>query len=75
MHKTLHFWLFAGAAAWWAIELYAQNGGSGNAAIPVYQQLASIDVALPGNSLFPSVIPTGAVYLLAAGLIARHMGK
>lgn len=74
MHKSLHFWLYVGAAVWWGIELYAQNGESGNAAVPIYQQLSAIDVALPGNSILPSAIPSGAVYLLAGGLIAHKMG-
>lgn len=74
MHKKLHFWLYLGAAVWWGIELYAQNGPSGNAAVSTYQSLAGIDVMLPGNSLLPSAIPSGAAYLLIAGFIAHKKG-
>lgn len=74
MHKSLHFWLYAAAVAWWAIELYAQNGDSGNFAVGPYGTLASIDTALPGNTMLPSFIPAGTVYLFAAGAIAHKMG-
>lgn len=74
MHKKLHFWLYVAGAVWWGVELYAQNGGSGNAAVPIYGQLAGIDVMLPGNSLLPSQVPSGAVYLFAAGFITHKAG-
>lgn len=74
MHKKLSFWLYAGAVAWWGIELMAQKGQSCNSFIPIYQQLASIDVALPGNSILPSAVPAGAVYLAIAGFIAHRKG-
>lgn len=75
LHKKPHFWLYSAAAAWWLVELYVQNGPGNNALTPLYQQLAAIDVALPGNSLLPSSIPSGAVYLAIAGVIAQRMHK
>lgn len=74
MHKSLHFWLYVAGAVWWGIELMAQNGPSGNFAVAPYATLASIDTSLPGNSLLPSFVPSGAVYLFAAGAIAHKMG-
>lgn len=74
MHKKLSFWLYVTGGLWWAVELWAQNGSSCNSAIPLYKQLAAIDVSLPGNSLLPAAVPSGAVYLLIGGVIAHRMG-